>query len=239
MAEADKIATEMAMIHNMFIRSLNSIYLQAPNITDEKDGKELCGFASAWCQSLHGHHNTEEEIIFPSIEKQAGKPGLMSANVDQHKTFHDGVNALQSYVLDCVAGKVKYDGAKIRKLIDSFGAVMTQHLADEIPTLSSLKEYKIDWPTLNDVARKHATSYGDTNLSLPFFLTSWDKDFEGGIHGRLPFPWFIKLYIKWGLMGKYPGYWRFSACDTKGNPRQFLPFAKPEPASSAEVTATA
>ncbi len=161
MAEADKIATEMALIHNVFIQGLNSIYLQAPNVTAEKDQKDLAGYASAWCEGIHSHHNTEEVIIFPSIEKQANKPGLMSANVDQHKAFHDGVEALNTYVRDCVAGKAKYDGNKIVDIIDGFGATLTQHLTEEIPTLCSLKAYNIDWTFWHKEAKKHAIAHGD------------------------------------------------------------------------------
>ncbi|KAK4154493.1 hypothetical protein C8A00DRAFT_42718 [Chaetomidium leptoderma] len=125
----DEIASEMALVHNLLILGLNSIYLQAPHIKPA-DEKPFCS-----------HHAGEEAMFFPAVEKMAGVKGLMDANVDQHKTFHDGVDSLKAYAGAVVSGKEKYDGSRVTTLIDLFGNPMMQHLADEIPSILNLRQY--------------------------------------------------------------------------------------------------
>jgi hypothetical protein len=58
--EASAAASEMALVHNMIIRGLNSIYLQAPNIKLEKDVKDFLTYMYSWSLLVHMHHDNEE-----------------------------------------------------------------------------------------------------------------------------------------------------------------------------------
>lgn len=78
-----KVSADMGTVHNYMIRGLNSIYLQAPHVKP-KDYAAFIGYASNFPVNLIAHHDGEEEGFFPDIEKAAGVPGLMKANVDQH-----------------------------------------------------------------------------------------------------------------------------------------------------------
>lgn len=77
----------------------------------------------------------------------AGVPGLMTPNVDQHAAFHGGLEAFLAYLDAVQAGKDKYDGEKLRGIIDSFMPVLRAQLVDEIQTLLALERYedKGDW----------------------------------------------------------------------------------------------
>jgi hypothetical protein len=136
----DMMASEMVNVHNMLIRGLNSIYLQAPYIKPADD-KSFCKYVLGWYVLLHSHHGGEEATFFPTVERMTGIKGLMDTNVEQHRVFHDGVDELKSYAEAVIASKEKYDGNKIVELVDSFGTALTQHLADEIPTIQSLRQY--------------------------------------------------------------------------------------------------
>ncbi|KAK3934693.1 hemerythrin HHE cation binding domain-containing protein [Diplogelasinospora grovesii] len=136
----DLCASEMASVHNMMGRGFNAIYLQAPHIK-QADEKAFCKFMLGWYNLLHIHHSGEEEEFFPDMEKMAGVAGIMEANVEQHHAFHDGIEAFKAYVDDVLAGKAKYDGQKVVQMFDSFGPALMQHLADEIPSLQSLRQY--------------------------------------------------------------------------------------------------
>lgn len=136
----DKIASEMAHVHNMLIRGLNSIILQAPHIKSA-DEKAFCKYIMGWYNLLHSHHSGEEAIFFPTVERMAGTKGIMDTNIDQHKAFHDGVDELKGYAQAVVADQEKYAGTKVVSLIDRFGNPLIQHLADEIPTILSLRQY--------------------------------------------------------------------------------------------------
>ncbi len=57
----------MALVHNCFIRGLNCIYLQAPNVKEPKDISDFTTFMHAWIFTLHEHHGNEEKFFFPHV----------------------------------------------------------------------------------------------------------------------------------------------------------------------------
>jgi hemerythrin HHE cation binding domain-containing protein len=140
---------EMAAVHNVFIRGLNAIHLQAINVGTkgtEQDIRDFVEFAAVWAQGIHEHHDLEETYVFPTIEKLTGVQGIMDANVQQHVAFHDGLSQYEGYLKRVLEGEEKYDGEKFRGIIDSFGETLGQHLNDEIPTLAGLRKFdKVDW----------------------------------------------------------------------------------------------
>lgn len=136
----DGLASDMTLVHNAIIRGLNSIYLQAPHI-QPADEKGFCRYISSWCQFIAVHHSGEEQHFFPFVEEKTGIKGIMDANIGQHKTFHDGIEELEAYVGAVLADKEKYDGSRVVGAIDRFGAVLAQHLTDEITTILDLRPY--------------------------------------------------------------------------------------------------
>ena len=73
----------MALVHNIWIKGWNSIYLQAPHIL-ERDFADFIQYALAWYDCLEVHHDGEEEDLFPKIEAAIGRKGFLSPAVDQH-----------------------------------------------------------------------------------------------------------------------------------------------------------
>lgn len=153
----------MALVHNCLIRALNCIYLQAPNVKNPTDIADMVTFMKAWSTFLHMHHETEEVVCFPEIEKSIGIPGFMEKNVEQHEAFGPGLGEYDAYVQACQENKETFDGEKVRKIIDGFGGILTQHLTEEIATLLSLEEHnhKIDWVDFNKKVLKKALDEGD------------------------------------------------------------------------------
>lgn len=147
----------MAIAHCCILRTLNCIYLQAPNIKKEKDINDFVVFMGAWSEALHTHHQTEEELTFPMLEEYIGIPGFMEKNIEQHHAFGPGIAAYEEYLKVLREGKENYDGAKVCSIIDSFGTILRQHLSDEIATLEALEEHtdKINWAEMNSKMLKH------------------------------------------------------------------------------------
>ncbi|KAJ4288866.1 hypothetical protein N0V88_007196 [Collariella sp. IMI 366227] len=136
----DNMASEMCNVHNMIIRGLNSIYLQAPYITPA-DEKPFARYMTGWWMLLHAHHSGEEALFFPTVERLTGVKGIMDANIEQHKAFHDGLDKFKTYADSVVAGKEKFDGGKVVEMVDAFGPVLMTHLGEEIPTILGLRKY--------------------------------------------------------------------------------------------------
>ena len=145
----------MACIHNVFLRGLNAIYLQAPHI-QPADAKSFCAFVTNWHALLTLHHTAEEDDGFPLIEEMAGEKGIMDANVQQHHAFLEGLNALERYVKACGAGTERYEGSKVVAMIDRFGKGLAGHLADEIPTIEGLRKYGEKMAGLRSVFEREA-----------------------------------------------------------------------------------
>jgi hemerythrin-like domain-containing protein len=150
------IAQEMTHIHNIILRLLNSIYQQAPHVKNTKDIQDFLQFVKAWHEQLKHHHDTEEAVFFPAIEKLTAQPGLMDGNVAQHDAFVPGLKAVGEYAVNTSAED--YQADKLRSIIDSFGHILQEHLNDEIETLKRLKEYDSDalkqiWKKSGDYAK--------------------------------------------------------------------------------------
>ena len=141
----------MSAVHNMLIRTINTIYLQAAGVSERgtpQDKADFVEYALLWADVVEGHHHIEETSYFPEIERLADAPGIMQPNVDQHHAFQPGLAAYSAYLKDVSAGtESPFDGARLTNILDQFMPVLTQHLHDEIQTLRGLGAYedKTDW----------------------------------------------------------------------------------------------
>ena len=160
----------MVMVHNMMLRGLNSIYLQAQHIS-KADERPFCKYILVWHLLLHHHHSGEEADLFPVLDQMVGEKDVMAANVEQHRAFHPGLDAFVAYVKDCEAGKQTYDGDKIVALIDAFGKILSDHLTDEIPTILDLRRFGVEkiesFPKAMDEQGEKAMVSGSRHVPLP------------------------------------------------------------------------
>lgn len=74
------------------------------------------------------------------------------------------MKALETYIAGLRDGSIQYDGQKVRDIIDGFGEILTQHLAEEITFLEGLGKFedKIPWETLGKRIQTHAVSTAET-----------------------------------------------------------------------------
>lgn len=133
----------MALVHNTFIRALNSIYLHAPLILPSNThlARDLLTYCQCWVALVALHHQTEEKFLFSAFETRvSGAVGILAANVHQHEEFHDGLAAFEKYVESALAVKEAYDSARLLGLIDGFSESLMRHFSDEIETLMRMRE---------------------------------------------------------------------------------------------------
>jgi hemerythrin-like domain-containing protein len=98
-------ASQMALSHNVLIRGLNAILQQAPHVKaagsadyQRQDVVDLLYYVEAWVRTVHLHHDTEEEFMFPAIERETGQTGLFDHAEEQHAVFTPGMDQLLAYV---------------------------------------------------------------------------------------------------------------------------------------------
>lgn len=134
----------MANVHNVILRGLNAIYRQAPHVSQQKDIADFMLYIHAWADMVHHHHLLEETIFFPRVEelaREAGLPeSLMKPNLDQHHIFEPKMAEMAEWASEVREGKREYESADLIKLIDGFAPILTQHLHEEIDTLTKLEK---------------------------------------------------------------------------------------------------
>lgn len=140
----------MTLVHNCIIRGINAVYLQCCNVSERgslEDKLDFANFASQWSEFVNEHHTMEETLIFPGINEIAGVPGLMDANIDEHKAFHEGLDKYVEYLNEVKKNVESFEGEKLKAIIDEFMPTLRTHLDNEIDTLLLLKDYddKVDW----------------------------------------------------------------------------------------------
>jgi hemerythrin-like domain-containing protein len=217
----DDIAAEMVHVHNMIIRGLNSIYLQAPHIKPA-DEKAFCKYMLTWHTLLHAHHDGEEEMLFPFLEKATGVKGIMDANLNQHKAFHEHLDSLKNYAEAVLGGTEKFSGDKIVAIVDALGPVLTRHLNDEIPTLLGLRQYAdklADLPKLfEDEGQKVMKEIGGPGMV--YCAANIDMGFEGGMWTNFPpAPAPVKAFVRNILWWVHPECRKFASVDRSGKLR--------------------
>ncbi|KAH7328029.1 hypothetical protein B0I35DRAFT_6629 [Stachybotrys elegans] len=229
------LAAEMSIVHNCILRGINSVYVQCVNVATSgsaKDKLDFANYAYRWYAMMQEHHDQEEEYVFPLIEEKAGVAGLMEANVEEHKTFHDGLAAFSQYLESVTEEKEELDGGKLRAIMDSFVPGLRAHLDHEIDTFNGLDKYEdnADWvkvfkESTDKIVAKNMESVEYRQRALPLMFLLHDKSYGEGVWESFPpVPWVVRVVFQWLYMNKHWDWWRFAPCDFAGTPQE-LPFA--------------
>ena len=129
----------MALAHNSFFRGLNSIYLQSPRVTLPKDVSDFLIYCQSWFEMISHHHDKEEELFFPAIEKFTGDSKVMCDNFEGHKAFHSGLEAFGKFCYEKTPES--YNAGELREIIDKFKDPFEKHMREEIGSLLALEKY--------------------------------------------------------------------------------------------------
>ncbi|KAH7403542.1 hypothetical protein BKA64DRAFT_453976 [Cadophora sp. MPI-SDFR-AT-0126] len=213
-------ASVMALAHNIMIRGLNSIYLQAPHIKPE-DHRSFISYSLCWAEILDEHHAMEENVLFPAIEAKTGEVGIMDVNIEQHHAFLPGLTAFKEYLTTSRANPKSFSGSHLNNLISSFAPSLATHLADEIPSLLSLSRFGTALPLLQLINTQGAKSplYLSKTGGVPFFARNLDVEFEDGRWRDWPMPWIAKWLIMKTVGRWNAGWWKWASCDESGRLR--------------------
>ena len=120
-------AADMSLVHNVFIRGLNSIWRNAP-LVKPKDIGAFAGYSITCINTLHQHHHGEEKFIFPFLQTKLD----MAHNLEQHEGFQAGMDAFEEYMKKVQSKKEAFDGEKTRELLKAFADPLVQHLHEEV-----------------------------------------------------------------------------------------------------------
>jgi hemerythrin-like domain-containing protein len=128
----------MALIHNIILRGLNSIYNQcaSPKLKFSEDIADFMLFCASFSIVLRSHHATEENVYFPLLDSMCSlsRKGVATQNHNEHETFLPGLAAFDAYVEkfkdgEGEAGAVGYDGNDLKKIIGIYSPASSSHIS--------------------------------------------------------------------------------------------------------------
>ncbi|EEB95142.1 hypothetical protein MPER_05937, partial [Moniliophthora perniciosa FA553] len=196
---SERAGWAMAWLHLVIWNSWKSAYFHADKYSKD-DFKNYAEYALTAVEFLEGHHDAEEEALFPAIEKKA--PGSMAKNEAQHESFLKPLGELRSYIESTKSGSTAFDATTYRKKVDGILHPIMEHLADELDTLqsSSLLQYFTEDEIGNLNTLTHKAQKGDNHKNLPFILQN--------LPPNSPFPPAPAFVTK--LLGPWVFYWKYS-----------------------------
>jgi len=208
----------MACAHNTFIQGVNAVVYHAHRIR-ENQVQDFMFFSFTLVGVIHHHHALEEEFLFPELEKKLGK-GALHGNIDQHTEFAPQLHDLEEYIKAVQNGKQDYNGDDFVEKINSFGDVLMQHLADEIPTIETKYLQKHftakELQSIDDAFIRRAIKAIKFNTTIPLSLvcanpaTPWFPPLPA------PLLWAVRVWFS----RKYAASWEFGPCDINGKIRE-------------------
>lgn len=90
-----------------------------------------------FCHQLDMHHSIEEEHIFPVLARKMPAFKKELELLTQHKEIHAGLENFQTYLESCSRGQRELRLSELKDLMDTFGDVLWEHLADEVEQLGA------------------------------------------------------------------------------------------------------
>lgn len=105
----------------------------------------LRAFLSAgedFAHHLTVHHTIEEQHIFPILAKKMPKFKKELELLTQHKQIHEGLEVFEKYVEACRTGERELRFIELKGVMDGFGAVLWEHLDDEVRELRAENMHK-------------------------------------------------------------------------------------------------
>ncbi|KAJ8101291.1 hypothetical protein POJ06DRAFT_251085 [Lipomyces tetrasporus] len=220
-------ASHMALSHNSLIRGFNGIYQQAPRIPSS-DYRDFTNYCLAWHRCVEEHHRYEEVHFFPAIEEATGEKGVMDGEVEQHATFHSGLENFKGY-LTSLNSQSDFHPTRLLEIMDSFSEALYTHLADEPQALIALSRFSTPERQfdLTEIARETGKKTVTLDFAmnvLPIFLNNMESvEFEEGMWSHFPD---VPMPVRWIMKNVLPLWhwrqWRFMSCTNDGRRKQLV-----------------
>ncbi|KAF6753057.1 hypothetical protein DFP72DRAFT_903236 [Ephemerocybe angulata] len=220
----EHIAGEMAVAHNVIIRSINSLWHSAalipPKGHNDPTVLGYTGYALLTLKGLQEHHDSEEDVFFPALQR-LGLNTMVEENVEQHRAFHDAMEELKAYLEGIQGGREVYEAQKMRKFLKEFADPLVKHLHDEIPTIRPEIMHKLDKAELDSISRalwNFHKSRGELFTTVPYLVTAHDRR---EAPNWPPIPGFLKWLAGKVLYRWHSSYWQFAPYNFSGEPQKF------------------
>ncbi|KAF8153176.1 hypothetical protein B0H34DRAFT_95255 [Crassisporium funariophilum] len=213
---AQSFATEMALTHNVIIRALNQIWLNAPLVKPE-DETALAGYGLTCLELVHIHHAGEEKVIFPQLQSRLD----MGQNWEQHHALEKPMMAFQVHLQNVHDKIEQYDSEKLLRLLRAVAGPLVWHLHEEIPTISPERMGAFTSQELTKLVHdleEYLQGLAESTTLFPFIMTNHDRS---DAPDWPPVPTHIKWFGAHVGFHRHHQYWKFSPFTIAGEPQNY------------------
>jgi hypothetical protein len=145
------------------------------------------------------------------------------------ESFLDGLASYDAY-LSGLPNPAAFSGQELVRIMDTFREPFSDHFHSEIGTIAAFAdlpsapkpgtpEAEAAAATFKTWGKKTLTKAGMADV-VPFCLLNLDRTYEGGLWATWP-P--MPAPIRWMLVNIFGswngGWWKFTSCDSAGNPK--------------------
>jgi hypothetical protein len=198
----------MANTHDLYKLAYKTILpLLEPEKTPLNDLDNFLGYCKAWATSIVGHHDSEEEVLFPFLNTKLD----FSTEIEQHVRVAEGLTGIIKYIDESTADHAKFSASKLKEMTEALGGHLFEHLDEEVEDLAPEK-LKVFTPEELTKAGKdlmvYIRAHSDKYVTLPFMRCHTPPELK---EIWPPFPWIVKRFVvPWILAPKNAGYWKYA-----------------------------
>ncbi|KAK9234253.1 hypothetical protein V1525DRAFT_72747 [Lipomyces kononenkoae] len=196
----------MSRLHNIIESGfLNILDLLRTPPTD--DLSNFLGYCDAWATMLIGHHDAEENSLFPILNTKLD----FSAEQEQHKKVFSSIEKFTTYVRAARADNTKFDASLLTEVLAGAKKVLLTHLHDEIEHLEASRLRAVfsetDIKKMTESMRKYSLAHQDPFVALPFIVGHTPPEYRSW--PRLP--WMVANVILPQIIArKHSGWWKYA-----------------------------
>ncbi|KAJ7512632.1 hypothetical protein B0H11DRAFT_1698526 [Mycena galericulata] len=202
----ESLQYNMANTHDTYKLAYKTIipHLNNPPLDDLDN---FLGYCRAWATSIVGHHDSEEEVLFPFLNQKLD----FSTEIEQHVVVADGLTGIIKFIDEAAADHSKFDAGKLKELMETLGGPLFEHLDEEVEDLAPAK-LKVYTPEELSQAGKdlmvYIRAHSDKYVTLPFLRCHTPPELK---EIWPPFPWIVKrIVVPWFLAPRNAGYWKYA-----------------------------
>ncbi|KAJ7126069.1 hypothetical protein C8R44DRAFT_874446 [Mycena epipterygia] len=196
----------MANTHDTYKLGYKTIipHLDKPPLDDLDN---FLGYCRAWASSIVGHHDSEEEVLFPFLSQKLD----FASELEQHVVVAEGLTNIIKYIDQSLADHSAFDSAKLKDMMETLAGPLFEHLDEEVEDLAPEK-MKVFTPEEISKAGKdlmvYIRAHSEKYITLPFMRCHTPPELK---EIWPPFPWVVKrLVVPWILAPKHAGYWKYA-----------------------------
>jgi len=172
-----------------------------------EDLDNFLGYIRAWASSIVGHHDSEEDVLFPFLNQKLD----FSTEIEQHVIVAEGLTGIIKFIDESVDNHSAFDATKLKGMMETLAGPLFEHLDQEVEDLAPEKLKVFTTEELSKAGKDlmvYIRAHSEKYITLPFLRCHTPPELK---EIWPPFPWIVKrIVVPWFLAPTHAGYWKYA-----------------------------